>query len=86
MKYKKEFQKFLKEMKIGLEVGQRKYGDEGLFNDSQLVMIKEEARDISVYGFLLWLKVDMLEKKLVKPGDLKELTGKESKNKFRTNK
>jgi len=83
MKYKKEFKQFISEMKEGIIVGQKKYGNEGLFNDSQLEMIKEECRDISNYGFLLWLKIDMLQKRLVKKEDLKELTGKQSKNKFK---
>jgi len=86
MKYQKEFKKFIEEMKIGIKVGQKKYGDKGLFSDSQLEMMKEELRDFSVYGFLLWLKVDMLQRGLVKKNDLKEFSGKRSLNKFRSNK
>jgi hypothetical protein len=83
MKYKKEFKQFINEMKEGIVVGQKKYGNEGLFGDSQLEQMKEEARDLANYSFLFWLKINMLQKGLVKKEDLKELTGKQSKNKFK---
>jgi hypothetical protein len=82
MKYSREFKKFIKEMQTGIDVGQKKYGDKGLFGDSQLEMIKEEVRDLACYAFLTWLKVDMLQRKIVKKSDLKEFTGKQSLNKF----
>ena len=83
MKYKKEFNQFIKLMKEGIEVGQKKYGDKGLFGDSQLRMLQEEVRDQAVYGFLAWLKVELLIKGLVKKEDLKELTDKRSINEFK---
>lgn len=82
MKYEEQFNKFVEQMKKGIDIGQTKYGDEGLFGDSQLEMIKEEARDIACYGYLTWLKVDMLQRKLCKRTDLKELSGEKSINAF----
>jgi hypothetical protein len=79
---KKNLGKFFKKMEEGISVGYKKYGDEGLFGDSQLEMIKEELRDNAVYSFLTWHKIDMLQKKLVKMYQLKEFTGSTSKNKF----
>ena len=82
-KYVREFRQFVKDMKIGLRHGQEKYGDEGLFGDSQLEMIEEELRDVACYSYLLYLKIQMLKKRMVKITDLKEITGKGSKNAFR---
>ncbi len=82
MKYKREFDKFIKLMKQGIEIGQQKYGDKGLFGDSQLRMLQEEVRDQAVYSFLTWLKVELLIKGLVKRSDLKELTDMDSLNRF----
>ncbi len=82
MKYEKQFNQFVAKMRQGIDVGQRKYGDAGLFGDSQLAMAKEEVRDLAVYAYLTWLKIDMLERKLVKKSQLKEFTGRVSKNAF----
>lgn|GEM_PF-6177005 len=85
MKYKhqKDFKKFIGMMQTGLEHGQEKYGDTGLFGDSQLEMIEEELRDVASYAYLLFLKIQMLKRRMVKITDLKEITGKISKNKFK---
>jgi len=82
MQYEKEFNAFVDKMKQGIEVGQVKYGDKGLFGDSQLRMAQEEVRDLAVYAFLTYLKIDMLINGLVKKEDLKELTDETSINEF----
>jgi len=82
-KYEKDFKKYIKLMKKGLEIGQKKYGDEGLMGDDQIVMMEEEIRDFSTYGFLLYLKLQLLKRKVIKLKDLKEFTKRESKNSFR---
>lgn len=82
MKYEKEFNNFVEKMRQGIDVGQIKYGDKGLFGDSQLRMAQEEVRDLAVYAFLTYLKLDLLIQGLVKKEDLKELTDEKSLNEF----
>lgn len=82
MKYVEQFNAFVEKMREGIDVGQKKYGDEGLFGDSQLRMAQEEVRDLAVYAFLTYLKIDLLIKGLVKKEDLKELTDLKSLNAF----
>jgi len=81
-KYAKDFKKYIKLMKKGLDVGQKKYGDKGIVNNSQIQMMEEEIRDFSTYGFLLYLKLQLFKRKILKLGDLQEVTGEESKDSF----
>jgi hypothetical protein len=82
MKYNVEFNKFIKKMKEGLEFGEKKYGLTGLTDDSHLEMLEEELRDIACYSYLLYLKVQMVKKNILKYKDVKEFTKQTSKNKF----
>jgi len=81
-KYKKEFKKYTQLMQHGLEIGEKKYGS-GVVKDNMLEMMEEEIRDFSTYGFLLYLKLQLLKQKFIELKDLKEVTNSESENSFR---
>ena len=64
MKYKKHFPKFIKELDEKLLNGYKEYGD-GSFTLSPKRLtaeLKEEALDICGWGFILWVRLDELEK------------------------
>jgi hypothetical protein len=82
-KYSKEFKEYAKLMQEGLVIGQKKYGDNGIVNNSQIQMMEEEIRDFSTYGFLLYVKLQFFKKQFLKLKDFKEVTGVESKDSFR---
>jgi len=82
MKYEKEFQEFINLMRQGLELGEKKYGLSGLTDDSHLEMLEEELRDVAAYAYLLYQKIQMVKKNILKYTDVKELLGEKSKNAF----
>lgn len=77
----KDFSRFVKEMKSGLNFGLKKYGTEGFLADDNLEMLLEEARDLACYSYMFYRKVRMLQNKLLELREVKELTGEKSKNK-----
>ena len=82
MKHKKSFDKFVKDMKVGLTVGEQKYGLSGLTDDNHLEMLKEELRDVACYAYLLYQKIEMIQKNILQYDDVKELRNLKSKNAF----
>ena len=82
MKYEKEFDQFVQDMKVGLDVGEKKYGLTGLTDDNHLEMLQEELRDVACYAYLLYQKIEMIKANVLKYQDVKEITGEVSKNKF----
>lgn len=60
---KNELKQFQKQMKEGLEVGEKKYKGRYLTksNIDLLNDIQEECRDIANYSFMLWHKVELVK-------------------------
>lgn len=77
------FNDFISKMRTGLVAGEYKYGNGAVISDNMFEMMEEELRDVVNYSYLLYLKIQWLKKKFLDASDLKEFTGKESKNSFR---
>lgn len=61
----KNFEKFEELVKLGLKgitLGEKKYPKDKFLKTDMINSVKEEIRDIVVYLFFLYLKIDKLEK------------------------
>lgn len=63
---KKMFKEFTKFMYGGIKHGAKEYGAYSYLQLDMIRMAKEEARDLANYGYFLWRKLSLLEKKLSK--------------------
>jgi len=64
MEYKKHFPEFIKELNKKLHKGYKEYGDNSFnFSPKRLLKeLKEETIDICGWGFILWVRLNKLEK------------------------
>ena len=63
---KRKFKEFTNFMYQGVVKGAKTYGDRTYTRLNMIKMAKEEARDLSCYGYFLYLKLCALEKGILK--------------------
>jgi len=67
------FMIFCNEMLQGLAIGAKEYGHTGFLKNDVIHMMEEEARDLACYGFMFWVKIRMMRKRLMRLKDMPEV-------------